>query len=381
MPHKIVFINQATGYLTIDIINAFAEVSDEVAFIYGDIRIQDDPPFPGARRSKIVEKTRKSNRARFSRWLIASIQVFFLLITRYRKYEIFYFSVPPFAYLSSLILRRKFSLLMWDVYPEALKLAGIKETNPVYRVWAGFNRRLFKRAYRLYTTGEGQARLMEKYAPRDKVEIINLWSGLKGAGPVVKEINPFIREHGLDGKFIVEYSGNMGGTHNIEAIMRLAELLVGEKDIVFLLIGRGTKMETVRSAISEMSLPNVLLLPFQPDNVIKYSLAAADLSVVLVEENAGTVSVPSKIYNLLAVGSPLLAISPPGSEVERLMERYKPGGRFQPDELNEICTFIKAVKNSPEIIAGYRANALKASEDFTALNARKFVVSYLSNRQ
>ncbi len=145
MLRKIIFVNQATGYLTIDIINAFAAKFDEVAFMYGDLRIQDAEPHPKVKFSKIVQKSRKSNGMRFLRWLIATIQIFFLLITRYRRYEIFYFSIPPFAYFLSLLIRRKFSILMWDVYPDALKLVGINETHVVYRIWTLINRRLFKK--------------------------------------------------------------------------------------------------------------------------------------------------------------------------------------------------------------------------------------------
>lgn len=378
MPRRIVFVNQATGYLTIDVINAFAYSFDEVAFIYGDIRVQDVEIHPKARGSKVAEKSRKSNSARFLKWFQASIQIFFLLATRYRKHEIFYFSVPPFAYFSSLMLRRKFSLLMWDVYPDALKLAGIGESSLIYKTWSRINTRLFRRAHRLYTTGEGQAKLMEKYAPPGKVEIINLWPGLRNASPVPKEINPFITEHNLKGKFVVEYSGNMGGTHNVEALMEVASLLQDEPDILFLLIGRGTKMEKIRLDSEQRGLFNIMMLPFQPDDVIRYSLAGADLSVVLVEDGAASVSVPSKIYNLLAVGSPLLTISPRESEVDRLIRKYNAGQNFSGDKLEEVADFIMEMKKSPSKLNEYKENALAASKDFTAENAGKFLKSYLS---
>lgn len=381
MQQRIVFVNHATGYLTIDIINAFAEKIDEIAFIYGDIRVQEVNPDPKAKFSRVIEKSRKSNRTRLFRWLIASIQIFFLLMTKYRNYEIFYFSVPPFAYLSSILIRRKFSLLMWDVYPDALKLAGINEKNPFYGIWSFINRRLFKRAHRIFTIGNGQAKLISKYVDRGKVEVINLWSGFKETIQLDKGSNPFIKEHNLTGKFIVEYSGNMGSTHNIEVIVNLASFMLNEEGIVFILIGRGTKMEDVRKEINKRNLSNILLLPFQPDDFIKYTFSAADISVVLVDNNASSVSVPSKIYNLLAVGSPILAISPKDSEVNNLIEKYKFGCNFRSDDLNGIYEFIKKVKSSPEILEQYRKNAFMASNDFKVHNALKFVTSYFSDRK
>ena len=147
---KIVFVNQACGFITIDIINAFAPVY-QTAVIFGDIREQDVPLHPDVRTSKIIEKSRKSNLLRFIRWFIASIQIFILLATKYRKYEIFYFSVPPFAYFSSLLLKRKYSILMWDVYPDALKIVGVTSNNIIYQLWVRINKYLFSKAYKIYT--------------------------------------------------------------------------------------------------------------------------------------------------------------------------------------------------------------------------------------
>ena len=283
MSRKIVFVNQATGYLAIDIINEFAKEFDIVGVIYGDIRIQDVELNPRVRKSKIIEKSRKSNFARLLRWFIASVQIFFLLITKYCKYEIFYFSVPPFAYFSSLILRRRFSLLMWDVYPDALKSVGVSENGIIYRLWKRVNKHLFLKANHIYTIGEGPANLMAKYIAKDKIIIIPLWTGLLNLRPIVKETNPFILETKLSGKFIVQYSGNMGQTHNIESLIEVARLTKDDTGIVYLFIGRGQKFELVKELILKYDLINCILLPFQSDNIIQYSLAAADLSIILID--------------------------------------------------------------------------------------------------
>ncbi len=136
MSKKIVFVNQSTGYLTIDIINSFAKHYDEVHVIYGNIRVQDIEIDKKVKYTRILKKSRSSHITRFLAWFAASIQVFFILLFRFRKYEIFYVSLPPFAYLSSLLLPNRFSLLMFDVYPDVLKMLNIKETNFIYRMWA-----------------------------------------------------------------------------------------------------------------------------------------------------------------------------------------------------------------------------------------------------
>jgi glycosyltransferase involved in cell wall biosynthesis len=378
MPGKIVFVNQATGYLTIDIINEFVSGYDEIAVIYGDIRIQDTDLDPKVKRSKVIEKSRRSNLTRLICWLIAAVQTFYLLITKYRNYEIFYFSIPPFAYFSSLLLRRRFSLLMWDVYPDALKSTGISESNPVYRLWAGINRVLFIRAYRLYTVGEGPAKLMSRYVNYENIIVIPLWSGLKEGGPVRKASNPFIKDNSLEDRFIVEYSGNIGGTNNIESLIEVAKLTIEDEDILYLLIGRGTKMGIVSDLIEKHKLHNCRIMPFQPDNVIRYSLAASDIGVVIVDSAAAEVVVPSKLYNLLAVGSPVISISPATSEISTLVNRYGIGLNFERNDYPGIARFIRSMKELPEILETYRDNSLKAAADFTVKNAGRFYNTYKS---
>lgn len=374
---KIVFVNQATGYITIDIINTFSDVFDEVAVIYGDIRVQDIELNQKVRKSKVAEKSRKNNFYRFLKWFIASFQIFFLLSTKYRRYEIFYFSVPPFAYLLSLILRRRFSVFMWDVYPDALKIADIKETNLIYRFWENSNKNLFKKAHKLYTIGDSLKTLMAQYTESDKIKVINLWSGLNHIENIEKHKNPFIKKYKLEDKFIVQYSGNIGSGHNIETIIEVAKLTKKENDILYLIIGRGQKYKLVQEIVKQKNLNNIFILPFLPDDMIQYSLRAADIGIVLINKRAANVSIPSKIYNLIAVGTPVLSISPEDSSVNSIVNKYEIGKNFNNNKTSEIKNFILDAKRDSSILNQYKINLSKARKFFTSANAKQILSYYL----
>lgn len=379
MERKIVIINQSTGYLTIDIINSFAQHFDVVDLIYGEIREQDVPIHPKVKKHQIFKKSRVSHVRRFFAWIVASVQIFFLLLFKYRKHEVFYFSLPPFAYLGSIILPNKFSLVMFDVYPDVLKMLNIKQTNMVYKAWAWCNKKLFIKAHRVYTIGNSLANLMAQYAPLNKIHVIPLWTGLTNVVPVPKAENPFIATHGLQGKFIVQYSGNIGGTHNIEAMIEVAKLMKEHSDILFLIIGRGLKMPLVTKLIKDNHLTNCMLLPFQPDNVIRHSIAAADISVVLIEDKIADVSIPSKVYNIMAVGSSILSISPAQSEIHKLVNKYDIGANFENNEIAQMAAYIVKVKHSTAIMQNFSSNAIAASKNYTAANADKYVAVYLND--
>ncbi len=378
---QIVFVNQATGYLTIDIINCFAEEFDKVAVIYGDIRYQDTPLHPNVIHSKVIEKSRKSNFQRLFRWVVATLQIFYLLITKYRRYEIFYFSVPPFAYLSSLLLRRRFTILMWDVYPDALTMIGIKEKNLIYRLWGKANEKLFKRAYKLYTIGDALKEKMTEYVKSNKIFVVPIWSGISGESECRKAENPFIRKHNLEGKFIIQYSGNIGAGHNIETLIEAAKLTVNDEEILYLIVGRGTKMDTARYLIKKYNLTNCRLLSFQPDDMIKYSLSAADLNVVLIEDKLAKVSIPSKVYNLMAVGSPIISIAPQDSEICKMINLFGNGRNFEKNDVKALVTFIRSMKKSPGSIESYRERSFRASQCFQPANSKRILEIYKDSHQ
>jgi hypothetical protein len=107
-------------------------------------------------------------------------------------------------------------------------------------------------------------------------------------------------------------------------------------------------------------------------------LAAADLSVVLIEDKVANVSIPSKVYNLMAVGSPILSISPGTSEINKMVTKYKNGRNFENNDIKGITEFILSMKNSPAMLEEFKKNSLTASKEFTSANANKFLIDYLS---
>ncbi|MBN2611624.1 MAG: glycosyltransferase family 4 protein [Bacteroidales bacterium] len=375
---KIVFVNQATGYLTIDIINEFVSLFDKVALIAGSIRIQDIEIDNRVGISKIIRYNRGGMIKKAYSWFIGTIQIFCLLVTRYRKYEVFFTTLPPTAYLMGYLLkRRKFSVLFYDIYPEALKILNIKEGNIIYRIWSSVNIKILKNAYRIYTLSDGMKMQLKKYTGENDIAVIPNWSGLTFDNLPSKDNNPFLLENKLNSYFLVEYSGNIGFSHRVEIVVELARILAFEKDIVFLIIGRGERLEYIKSLIKTYGLSNCITMPFQSDDKIIYSLSAADLSVVTLDDRAPAMSVPSKVYNLLKVGSPIMGIGASDSELARLLDVHQNGRNFPANELHKMAEFIRQLKNSPEIDSEMRKGSILASKKYTSENARKYLELYL----
>ncbi|MGB1003042.1 MAG: glycosyltransferase family 4 protein [Salibacteraceae bacterium] len=376
---KLVILNQAANYLTVGFANAFEQEFDEVVLITGGVHVQGEELNPNIKLRYINKWVERPAKKKALSFLLAMMKMWWLLITRYRSYEVFFVSVPPMGYLLNLVLPHRFSMIIWDVYPDIFKITGMRESNWVYQIWAKLNKISFKKAYRIFTISEKMSELLESYVDSSKIIIQPIWSIFQQNDKKPKEGNPFIESHGLSNKFIVQYSGNIGLTHNVEALLEIAEELKHNSKVLFQIIGRGPRKEILKQMVKERNLPNCQFLPFQSDEMFPYSLSAADLGVVILDETTSKGSVPSKSYNLMSYGIPSLYVASKDSQLNTYAETYSHAKCFSKSELKNASAFVEQLCNDNDQWQQMSVNAVKASKDFKRGNADKFVSLYLSN--
>lgn len=194
--------------------------------------------------------------------------------------------------------------------------------------------------------GNDMAKTLEKRFDSKKVpnhSVINNWTNEGEIVPVNKD-NPivaqFIKENKLDNKFIVMYSGNIGLFYDLENIIKITKEFSHYKDLVFLFIGEGAMKENMKTFVMENGIENVLFLPYQPKEFIKYSLNVADIHLVVNQKGIKGVSVPSKIYGVMAAGKPILGVLERESEAEILITNSDCGVVVEPQDYNGIIEAI-----------------------------------------
>lgn len=371
-PNKIILINQSSGYLTVDIANALSEKYNEVILLYGTLKQMNIPLSGKIIHDKVVCYNRKSTASRLFTWIYCSIQIFFKLLLVYREHEIVYVTNPPMSYFPSLFLRRKFSIIIYDIYPDALKNINIGEGNLIYKLWNTCNKKIFASAHRIFTLSQGMQSRLTQYVAAEKISVIPNWSHLSDVEPVEKSDNPFIRTMKLEAQFVVLYSGNIGYTHDLEVVVEAARIVSDDKNITFLFIGDGAKKKKLQQMVSDYELTNCSFLNWQPDHQLQNTLSSADISIVTLNNVTAMLSVPSKTYNLMAVGSPLLGIANKESELDKLISHYKCGACFDSNEPEIIADYIIGLKRNMNQKNEISRNARAASSDFTSRNAYKY---------
>jgi glycosyltransferase involved in cell wall biosynthesis len=140
--------------------------------------------------------------------------------------------------------------------------------------------------------------------------------------PVAAADNPLRREWGLDDKFIVCYSGNMGRAHEFDTILGAAQILAGKAgSIEFLFIGGGAQRRMVEDEVRRSGLANVQFRPYQDRAGLSFSLGVGDVHLVSQRPEVEGYVFPSKLYGILAAGRPLVFIGDPEGEISVLVER------------------------------------------------------------
>lgn len=236
-------------------------------------------------------------------------------------------TTPPLIALVALVICRlrgmRLVTLVQDVYPDvAVALGALGRRNPAARVLDWLGRRTLRGSDRVIVVGECMrdrivAKMGGQYAPR--VRVIHNWADAREIRPLGGEKNPFAERFEHEGKFVLLFSGNLGGVNEFRTVLDAALALSHRPDILFLFVGEGVKKASVQKFAERHKLANVRLLPYQPRELLRYSLGCADASLVTLAEGLAGLSVPSKTYASLAAGLPILFVGDARSSIARIV--------------------------------------------------------------
>lgn len=370
---RTVLVNQSSSALMFDTVNAFVERGDDVALISGTFISDKERLNKSVKVTRIINYNKTSAIKRIFTWGIGTIQIAWHLLTKYRGWKVIYVTNPPMSYFCQKIVNNPFSIIVYDIYPDALRNIGINENHFIYKWWAKQNKKLFSKAKHVFTLCDSMSLALEAYTEKNKLKVVPLWVLDDRLKPIEKNKNEFAIKHNLQDKFVVMYSGNMGYTHSVDKLVDVAARMKDDNNIHFLLIGNGKKRSELEIRIKEESLINCTILDWQPADVFPLSLATADLGVITLNDDSAKVSIPSKTFNLLAVGAPLLCISPKDAEMCKMIEKYDNGACFTSEELTEIESFIRMLANNKDLKNKLSMNSIKASENYTRENAKLYL--------
>lgn len=264
---------------------------------------------------------------------------------------------PPMlgTVLADLARRRQAHLVQWiqDIFPE---VAMAVSSPPLARALRPQRNQAWQAAARCVVPGQDMAGFVrgQNVSP-DRITIIPNWAP-KGVKP--EDGRSWRDRHGLAGRFVVMYSGNLGRVHDFSTVIPLAEALRHDPSLVFVFVGDGAQRAIVEKTARKHRLAQILFLPAQPREQLGLVLSSADVHLITLREGCENLVFPSKLYGIAAAGRPALVIGPAENEPARLVRQYGFGQAFTRRDVPAIAEFLSQLKTNSARLAEMQEAAL-----------------------
>ena len=262
---------------------------------------------------------------------------------------------PPLISVPAAVVTKTKSahLVNWlqDLFPEVAEKLGIKFiSGPLYSTLKWLRNRALQVAKQNIVIGEKMAEyLRNEGIPDDKTTIIDNWVDGEQIRPIAPEANELRKEWGVQDKYVVGYSGNLGRAHDFSTILDAAEILRDDADIVFIFIGGGVKLESAKKQCHKRGLSNVLFKPYQPREELSESLSLPDVHLISLKPDLEGLIVPSKFYGVLSVSRPMLFIGDGGGEIGQKLKKHGCGLTVNEGDAVGLSGIIKNLSNDRDL--------------------------------
>ncbi|PDT74085.1 glycosyltransferase family 4 protein [Bradyrhizobium sp. C9] len=362
-----------------------AEIACRLATSYEVVVLSGSPgALPAAQtgsgRPRVVAiKNRMAGKAALVRRgaseLLFAARTFLALIRRLRRGDVVLTVTAPFMlpYAVAAAARLKgarSALIMHDLFPEVLVMAGmLKSGSVVTLMMHAANSLMFRALNAVITIGRDAEGPLLSYSgmTRNKIRFIPNWATLVPGLRPLSQDNTFRKA--LGARFVVGLSGNLGFTHDPDIVFEAARLLKDEADIHFLLSGWGVGFERLKQLQAAENLTNVSFVARVEDPELEAFLASANLWIIPYRKDVAGVSVPSRFYNLLAIGRPVVLVSEPEAEAALTVVESELGWVVTPGRADLLAEAIRAASRSD--VTAMAERAVKAASRFDRTEAMK----------
>lgn len=375
MKKKILVIEQhffpaaaAIGQLFLELCEDLVEAGYQVKVITGNptklfqkkIKISRRENYKGIEivRLKNTELNKYNMIGRVINYLTFHLSISFHIIFSERPDLVLVSSNPPLISFHGVILKKfkkcKVIYNIQDLYPDiAVKLGKLKNKTFIFFLKT-LSKYIIRKMDKIVVVGEYMERKIKKDALKgietNHIVTIHNWADGEELKVVNKKVNYLEREWGLEGKFVILYSGNMGYLHEFDTIIFAAEDIQNKehKDVVFLFIGEGIKKDYIRKKAEEKGINNIIFFPYQPRDRLNFSLGLANISLVTLEKGFEGMVVPSKIYGILASGRPVIGVVGGESELTEIIREGKCGKFVKIGDHMTLSRVIIEYYNNPQ---------------------------------
>ncbi|MEL5895748.1 glycosyltransferase family 4 protein [Bacteroides sp. GD17] len=294
------------------------------------------------------------------RILASSMCLFFLILKKVKKGdELLVVTNPAFLLvfmpLISFLKGIRYKLLVHDIFPENMvAIRRMKDSSFAYHFFRVIFNKSYSNADVCISIGRDMREILRKKTQgKTNIVLIPNWADNEDITPLCKK-ETFLYKKLHISSFIFQFAGNLGHAQGLDNILS-AITLIDNEDISFLFIGGGAKADVIREF--SRNRENVICLGFQDRSHQNDFLNMCDVGIVTLSDGMYGLGVPSKSYNIMAAGKPILYIGDENSEIALCIKEYSLGWVVVPDDPYALKDMIEYIYENRDNLDSIRNNA------------------------
>ena len=195
----------------------------------------------------------------------------------------------------------------------------------------------------------------------ERCHVIENWAPLRDFAPQLPD-NPWRRRHGLADKLVILYAGTIGMKHSPSLLLGLAEAWRDDPCIQVVVVSEGPGRSWLEDARAARGLSNLTLLDYQPYEELPQVLASGDILLAVLDRDAGTFAVPSKVLSYLCAARPLLLAVPGANLAARTVAAAEAGIVVEPDDIASLVDACRRLVDDQTLRETFGRNGRKYAE-------------------
>lgn len=213
--------------------------------------------------------------------------------------------------------RKPFVFELGDIWPASITAVGAMKESFLLNMLEKFELFLYRQSACVAAlTVAFKKDLVGRNIPPDKIAVVRNGVDLSRYAPRPKDPE-LAQQWDLEGKFVIGYIGTLGMAHALTNVLQAAEKLRDLPDFRFLLMGPGAEREKLMKEAEERGLDNVVFIPPQPKSTMPAHWSLCDCALVHLKNiPLFETVIPSKIFEAMGMGRPMLFASPVGEASE-----------------------------------------------------------------
>ncbi len=369
----------STGYITTCIAETLVE-SAEVGVICGPSNYQskallanfDLDPRIKIKRVSIPNLNKNNLFLRSVSLVLLTFGLIYKIILHVKKNDkVVVVTTPPTLIPIASFLKRligfKFVVIAHDVFPEILVPAGMfKKDSLVYKTLLNYFNYCYNRACRIIVIGEDVRKLFKRKLKNDlPVSTITNWADFDQITPDHSmNLSKYYNEN-FDNKICIQFAGNIGRVQGLETIFKIL-VECTTSNFKLMIIGDGALKSKLIELKKSLNLNLVSFIGSKPRSEQTTFINACDIGLVSIEAGMYGLAVPSKVYNIMAAGKPILYIGDAETEISLYIKEFNVGWAFTWDKKNELKCFLE------KLTTEFKSEILEKGQNARNLVERKF---------